>query len=486
MPFRYNRRVSYDEFEARVRRHRPSELVPAIGAVTARQEAEGISPLKDRLTLPWGLAAAAKESLRAGTEDRRSGITARDIQEIAGAYNALADPLLDGTKLGELHSFFTRLTWEQFPYQQSKFEELTRPYAIFKLGADELITEMVDDQFWERALGCSLEQFWGVGFFLSVVAEHNKGFVNLEVLDRLDLQPLFEEVPATTIESVLKRHFATSRHGFRMAANAARSTDARLRRFDYNPLLAKPFVEWGERVFLAPVSHLVLRRVSTSGMYFIGLEACPRPEDKDRFTRDIGELFQAYIGRQLSEMRGADLLPEIVYDAGKRSVDWILIFPKLVLLVEAKSTPLTREAKMGKEKLADDVGRAVGKAYRQIRSSYELIRGGHAAFSKIPTDRPIHGLVVTLEPYFLVNNPLIRATLPDPGIPTQATSSRELEHLIAISAENSVMDFFLETMTHEERRTWDISASLGDRTIRARNRLLDAAWNHFPWRSFKG
>ena len=44
--------------------------------------------------------------------------------EVSGAYNALSEPLLDGTAVGTLHAFMTRISNEQFPYQQSAFEEL--------------------------------------------------------------------------------------------------------------------------------------------------------------------------------------------------------------------------------------------------------------------------------------------------------------------------------------------------------------------------
>jgi hypothetical protein len=86
-----------------------------------------------------------------------------------------------------------------------------------------------------------------------------------------------------------------------------------------------------------------------------------------------------------------------------------------------------------------------------------------------------------LEPYYLVNNPLIRDVLDDPGMPTCTTSIRELEHLVAISAEESVMDFLLDVMTDPERSTWDFFAALGDRAVASRNRILDAAWAQFPW-----
>lgn len=107
--YRYARRVSYDEFEARVRRHRPSELLPAIAQIAIGLEERGTPLPGDRLLLPWGLMAAAKESVRAGNEHREPGVTLRDVQEICGAFNAVVDPLGERERdpeLGALHSFF--------------------------------------------------------------------------------------------------------------------------------------------------------------------------------------------------------------------------------------------------------------------------------------------------------------------------------------------------------------------------------------------
>lgn len=483
MSYRYARRISFDEFENRVRRHRPSELVPAIAALTARQSWEEIGPPAERLLLPWILATAAKESLRSGNEHRPAGITLQDLREIAAAGNAVEDPLLDGSAEGQIHAFFTRVAHEQFPYQHSEFQEVARPYAMFVLGAEAVPTEIVKGDFWLETLGCPFEQFQGAGFFLSVAAQRNSGFVDLHLLDRQDLTGVFEEVPAEVIEVVALRHFTRTRDEFREEAERFRSKDSRLRRYDYNPLVGKPLIEWSDRLFVAAINQLVLRKVSTSGLYFTGLESFSSGAEKEAFTRDVGELFQAYVGRQLQDVKGPKLLPEIRYDGGKRSVDWIVIFDGLTLLVEAKSTRLTQDARMGKPTLREDVYRTVGKAFKQINNTYQRVQERHPAFEAIPTNRPVHGMVVTLEPYYFVNNPIIRQMLPQPLIPVQAATIRELEHLVTLSSEESIELFLLQTMSDPERSTWDFAASIGDRRTRNKNRLLAEAFDRFPWKA---
>jgi hypothetical protein len=168
-------------------------------------------------------------------------------REIAAAYNALEDPLLDGSETGEVHAFFTRISHEQFPYQAAEFPEVTRPYALFGLGSESVGTEIVTDDFWREALGCTLDRFEGAGLFLSVAAQRNSGLFEMDLLERPDLAAIFDEVPAEVIKSVALRHFSCTRDEFREEANRFRSSDSRLRRYDYNPLVGKPLIEWGNR-----------------------------------------------------------------------------------------------------------------------------------------------------------------------------------------------------------------------------------------------
>jgi len=331
-------------------------------------------------------------------------------------------------------------------------------------------------------LGCPLEVFVGAGFFLSVTAEKNAGFFHLDVLDREDLQSAFEEVPVSTVKTVLEGQFATSMGDFSRAVQNHKSPDPLSRRYEFNPLSESPFIRWQERQFLAPATALVLMRVSTLGLYFMGLKSCG--DDASRrhaFTRDFGDLFEAYVGRQLTHLEGATVVPQITYEGDQRSVDWFIVWPDCVVLVEAKSSRLTQESRMGQDALESDIDAKLGKAFAQVKRSADLVRGKHPAFSDIPSSRPILGMVATLEPYFLVNSPLIRELLPDPSIPTLVVSSREIEELVAIGSSRSVEGLLQEIYSDPERSTWDLAQAIGDTDPGARNPILDEAWKHLPW-----
>jgi hypothetical protein len=290
--YRYNRSVSYHEFEARVRRHRPSELLPAIARVAIALEERGVRPEDERLLLPWALMAAVKESVRAGNEYRSGGVSLRDVQEICGAFNALADPLLDHERepeLGALHSFFVRVAYEQFPHQLSLFEELARPYALFVKGLPSAAgTELMDGSFWSGILGCSLDLFEGTTFLLGVGAQKNAGQFDPTWLDQPNFAPMVEVIPKDVILSVFEGHFATTMEDFRQEANRDRSADPRLRRYDHNPLLARPFVRLADGRYIAPLPQLVFRKATVGSLYYVALDRLATDAEKEAFTRDLG------------------------------------------------------------------------------------------------------------------------------------------------------------------------------------------------------
>jgi hypothetical protein len=84
--------ITYADFLQRVRRYRPSELLPALAA-TAVQFFERDTWAADRVRLPWAIAAAAKASIISGNEYRSLGVSDEDVYEICTAYNALDNPL---------------------------------------------------------------------------------------------------------------------------------------------------------------------------------------------------------------------------------------------------------------------------------------------------------------------------------------------------------------------------------------------------------
>lgn len=472
--------LTYSDFLQRVRRHRPSELLPALAA-TAVQFFERDEWTTDRVRLPWAIAAAAEASIVAGNEFRSSGVSERDVFEICAVYNALHSPLTNRADdvSGSVGAFLVRIGHEQFTYQQSFFEEISRLGALFD-GLDTLDTEILDSALIERLLGSTLTDFVGAGLVLAIGARSNAGFFDPE------WAPLWEgpgsinyQFSMDIVRQVFQDHFLTTFADVRAMEKTLEQGDQSLRHHEFNPLVSRPFVTLPDGRHIAPQPHLVFQRLSPSSLYYAGVDALSEVE-ANAFTRDVGVVFQEYVGRQLRLMPGAVVLPEIVYDDSQRSVDWIVIFDEVVVLVEAKSTRLSHLARMGGNQLKQDIERCVGKAFAQVARTDELLLQGHSAFRDIPVDRPRIAIVATLEPYWAANTPFVGKFLPAPAIPTTVASIRAIERLVDVIAALGGPQPLVEIVADEERRTWNLENALPNIEVPG-NRLLEEAWSRFPF-----
>lgn len=381
----YAGQISYDEFVQRVRRHRPSDLLPAIAATAiAMSNPSDYMTTGQRLLTPWALGAAAKESIVSGNEHRHPGVTDHDILEICGAFAAQRDPLGDrSSPLAPVSSFFMRMASEQFPFQISPFEEIARVQALFGDRMGTVPTEVLTEEALERVLGISVLDYVGIGLLLHVGAQRNAGYFDPRWLAQPNFAPICDVIPAAKILNVFHRHFATDVEGFRAQARAHREPTGRLRRYEFNPLVARPFIAQPDGRYLAPQPHYVLQRISPAAIYYVGADQLG-----DAFTRDMGQLFQDYVGRQLAQLPDAEIYPEVIYDGDNRTVDWFVVWDQLLLLVEAKSTRLTLGARMGMDRLGGDLDRAIGRAFHQIDRTARLLENRHPALRHLPEDRP--------------------------------------------------------------------------------------------------
>lgn len=302
----------------------------------------------------------------------------------------------------------------------------------------------------------------------------NAGYYDPAWLAQPNFGPILDQLPAEIITTVSTRHFLASRKTFRATAARHRIDDRYLRRFEFNPLVVHPFVQQPDGRFIAPVPQYALTRVSPTGLYYIGLEYGGKP-----FTEALGTVFEHYVGEQLQLARPELLLHDVEYRRGQRAADWIAVLPHAVLVVEVKATPLSEGARLGTSRLADDLARAPGRAVSQIDRTVELIAQRHPALAHVPADRPLIGLVVTLEPYFQCNSDIVwgsrqRAT------PIVLACSRELEHLVCVS-DASVDDVLVALVNDPERMGWNLGSAIA-RHHPGRNPILEDAWEAYPFK----
>lgn len=146
-----------------------------------------------------------------------------------------------------------------------------------------------------------------------------------------------------------------------------------------------------------------------------------------------GDAFESYVGAQLDLLTHAVVHREITYDKdSKKSCDYIVITDECVLLIECKSGRPNIEARLGN---GTDSMKKISKGKAQLETTAQLIKDRHTSFSHIPDDRPMLGLVVTLEPHYLAQTlsedilfsdvlPITDATVQDLELTTAALADR--------------------------------------------------------------
>ncbi|MFI1415681.1 hypothetical protein ACH4Y0_38055 [Streptomyces sp. NPDC020707] len=473
-------RVGRDrDYVARVRRHRPSALLPLIAQASATYALESSWLQSPSLKYtPWALADAARVSLACGNEYRKDADDA-DLLRILDMYVRLEDHFLRDTDEDALGRWLLRASGEQMTYQEPVFQDLARTAAMLTQTAGTRQARCLRPGWEEELLGASLSQYVGIAQLLWASALSCGGRFDPNSLTTPGAQRICAEIPAETIVSVTEKHFVTDTAAFRQVnERARRSKDPLLRRYEYNPLRGTPLVKGYGPGFLAPVSQLIPAKASPLGIYYTGVTRFG-----DAFAQDLGDLFEAYVGRQLELLPDATVRPEVVYSRsnGKAlSVDWIVVTEELVLLVEVKSVRPTVHLRLANERRIDEVKRMLGHAFEQIDNTAALIADGQKEFAKVPTDRPVHGLIVTMEPFHVVNAPVQRPQLPATTVPVTVCSISELENLVTIT-DAPVGRLLLERADDAQRSTYALREALPGRTHR-RNAVLDAGWDSYPWR----
>ena len=473
--------LPYTAFRQACRAFRPGELLPAIAAASAALGEPPYSKAVVNQMPPWGLAAAARESLLYGNEHRSKAVDDRAMQALMRKFQIAMD--LSDTEARAADFFVkltTRLTYEQFPYQESIFEELARSHAWMVEGLPEVETRVITEDSLAAMLdGVPLREAIGATFFLQVGAWQNGGVYKRGWLDQPNFGEALNVYPRTNIEKMAAR-LTTTPTAFRAAFQEHSVGTLTAGRFDYNPLVATPFIDLGEGEPLAPAPRLILRTVTPGGLYYAGYA-----EHGKAFADDLGGLFEHYIGRQLKLIEGAEVQPEIVFGrgGGSKSVDWFVILPNLVILVEVKSRRLGPAARAGDAALFTSLADTLGGARKQLSRTVDNLADGHPAFSHIPTDRPMLGLIVTAEPFYTGSAYLLDhdvAVIPGGSlrdVPVAAVSAREVEWLVTHGPD-------VEPLLLAE------IAEAGDGVVSLRaigkkadvdNPILLNAWNSYPW-----
>lgn len=469
--------LSYADFTQRVRRHPRTAVLRAVAALNAllQKEQFGQVPVGHRpdCLQPFALAGVAKAAIIHGNEYRDKAVTDQDLIEMCQAYMEVDDPgLRQAESLEQLRGILHRLAYEQFGGQFSMMENVGRTLALL-LHPATCPPGSPTAEAWKNLLGVSLETYMQIGFAMFTVAVHNRGQIRREVLLTDHVRPIFR--PLTTEEAleVVDRWYSAPLSRLRADGQKAISENPGLEKWAPSPLLEHPIVALpGE--YVIPWPRLVVERFTQTGLYYLGVSAFG-----SAFPNALGDMFQRYVGMQLA-LLPAEIHEEIVFGRPeRRTVDFFIVTSDLVILVEVKAARPIWAARLGLPRGDEDIQEKIGHAIEQIERSASMLVEGHEAVSRIPCrGRTMLGLVVTLEPFHLMNTFLLDA-MTRSTVPITIASAHELEAVAALG--QSLPDF------DARLRAALTPGDLGRRSLRAvvdgvtgkPNPILLETWDRF-------
>ena len=422
--------VSDREYVDYVRQFRQSEMVSLVAAAAPSVSFNQATYTKTNRVTPWGLADIARVSLAFGSERNRLSPTGEHLDRCLQMHNSLGHPGLAEKEPNALAHALLQLAFSQFSFQRDVGPLIGRSIALFNHTepADPTQMEVLHGDWQTDLLGCSLINYIGVTQLMMAAAAPNQGRFDPSWIERDDLTDLTDIFDPAVTRHVLHTYLVAPASTFRERDPGFPSID---RRFTFNPLIDTPVVAGLGPSLLMPVPDYLIGKPTTSGLYYTGLSKWGVA-----FAHDVGRLFEAYVGRQLALIPGVQVYPEITYRHEKdlrKSIDWIVVFPNLVLLVEVKAARPTEALRAGAEGSAAALQQAFNKGHKQLGTTFDLIQARVAEFAHIPTDRPTVGVVVTLEDFHVANSILhLPMYSPSPKLPTLAVAVEELEGIVCL------------------------------------------------------
>ncbi|MFJ9195859.1 hypothetical protein [Streptomyces globisporus] len=444
---------------------------------------QGLNPLA-----PWALLDVAWISLARGRGNRHPA-TRQDLNEILDLFWALDDPVNEEPAgMERWEGFLQRTLHHQAPWQEDNYSQLSRTIAWlsqtpYPAGSEDPLKAIVPG--WDDTLlGCSLADYLGIANLVwgCATAHPNprrRGRFAVDWYPKEDYDQFDGIRSPKQIKAVLNQHLVTTTNKLRASFPA--SHDPLRRRYGHNPLRSTPLVGGVPGGYLVPVPAAVLDKASPLGLYYTGGDN--RSAWGQSFTNDVGKLFEHYVGRHLDLLPDATVRPEtlvkISKGESKKTVDFFVVFPNLVLLIEVKSTRSNEDLRAGGPEFATLLrGTPVNKGFEQINRSVDFLRSGnHPELEGIPTDRRMIGMVVTAEPFHQINTPAQRQHLPKTTIPVMVTAIAELEQAVTITG-TSLADLLC---TAVDADAVDLRQMFPRYEFLENNAVLEQGWSAIPF-----
>jgi hypothetical protein len=155
--------------------------------------------------------------------------------------------------------------------------EFNRSAAVFQRPPDPARPPKVMVDGWDQTVfGCSLREYLNAAFLLHVGALRNSGMFDLTWLDPPQFAEVRQHLPSALMHELFARHFVADRHRLIATQRAVEEKGGRpdpaYRRFGFNPLTKYPVVSGLGDHWYMPVPHLLVRKASSIGVFFAGME----------------------------------------------------------------------------------------------------------------------------------------------------------------------------------------------------------------------
>lgn len=432
---------TWDRYKRAVRKIDRDSLLIQAAAATAQIARDELPDDLTRMGLtPWCVADVARTAL-VWSRFERPEADLRTLLRLCNQCAQLADEGLiqDPTSTEGLGQVLARHYFEQFPSQRSIPGEIARTILLFGSAA-ELPPGFAPEAMkpgWFEAItgGLALDDYVESLFLISTITQQHHGGFSPEWLTGPGWDQIGDLIPFEAVRRTFSEHLVTTAAAFKEANR--RFQDPLLtaqKKFAFNPLADKPFIEDVAPIPIAPWVQAILRKAVPPSVYHMATRALG-----DGFTRDLGQVFQHYVGRQLDLITGdRQVTPEVRYGPKKSqadSCDWILSLPGALALIECKARQPVESLRVGSADWRNSVESSVGKGIRQLNRSHRDIQAIADREPTIDPTTPRVGIVVTLEPFYADQNWIIAECLPQRELPIAVMSVGELEALVTLGAD---------------------------------------------------
>lgn len=346
-----------------------------------------------------------------------------------------ADRPLEQDRPADAHATLVRIANQQF----GDFEPIRAFYPRAMLLLQECVGSpqraMILDQVLRDITGLDLHEVLFLTFGLYTTFYEGKRGQLFEP----DIMTNSPEFPGITRERMqrLLDWLSTDYEGFRRAGRLPEvGAQEGYELYNFNPLVKYPIIRTPSGLYVIPIARYLLRRVTTGLFYdLIG------SKHRGKVGDIIGRAIEQYVARLITDLPSHGyLIPEVPYEPGKTTCEWLLDEPDAVVLVECKRGSLRQGAKTSgqREDVKRDMSRkgAVPDGIAKLWETAEAVRAGK--IDGIDPGKRIVPLLITLDQFFFANTPYVRGIVEEvlkergitlPGFPYQICPIPDFEHV---------------------------------------------------------